>query len=214
MLVKPTSSVKFDDQALDVYDIGGSRWLTLTQIVSALGTTRQAVNNIYHRNRREFGPELSGVIDIPTGTRGLQQTRVFSPRGAALLAMFTRSERAAAFRVWVLDVLEGKAEIEAKPTLVASQPFPVQVMNELKQCFAKAVGGRFIRYLNMDLSAREISQLTGWTADTIRRKRRAAEALGMCPVAPNLAKHQARASHLIPGARQKAKTSLTLVGGE
>ncbi|CAJ0743827.1 hypothetical protein R76696_04673 [Ralstonia mannitolilytica] len=34
--------------------------------------------------------------------------RIFSPRGCYLLGMLARTERAKAFRRWVLDVLEGR----------------------------------------------------------------------------------------------------------
>jgi len=38
-----------------------------------------------------------------------QNARIFSPRGRHLLAMYARTANAAAFRRWVLDVLEGYA---------------------------------------------------------------------------------------------------------
>lgn len=37
--------------------------------------------------------------------------RIFSPRGAHLIGMFSRTAKAAAFRRWVLDVLDGYASV-------------------------------------------------------------------------------------------------------
>lgn len=214
MIIKPVTTAHFGDQVLDVYDVNGTRWLTLPQVAGALGANRESVRTIYKRNAKEFGHDMTGIITVPTGTRGSQETRVFSPRGAALLAMWANSERAAAFRAWVLDVLEGKATIAAVPDpapAAQSGPFATQVMTEIRQCFVKACGARFIRYLAMDLTTAELKKLTGYTAVTIARKRRAAEALGLVDVkSPLLAERRAKAaSRLIPGGPRK--NPLTLV---
>jgi hypothetical protein len=57
---------------------------------------------------------MTAVIKLPTAG-GEQETRIFSPRGCHALGMFARTPVAKAFRVWVLDVLEGKAAIPARP---------------------------------------------------------------------------------------------------
>jgi hypothetical protein len=213
MIIKPTKTLQFENHDLDVFEVNGTRWLGMQQIVAALGVKRQAVQLTYKRHRREFGPDDTDIIVLASRS-GAQQTRVFSPRGAMLIAMLSRSEKSERFRAWVLDVLEGKATIAAVPDPApAAQPgpFAVQVMTEIRQCFVKACGARFIRYLAMDLTTAELKKLTGYTAATIARKRRTAEALGLVEVkSPLLAERRAKAaSRLIPGGPRK--NPLTLV---
>lgn len=61
---------------------------------------------------------MTALIDLPT-KGGIQQVRIFSLRGAHLLAMFARTKVAKEFRHWVLDVLEGEAEA---PTTAKRKP--------------------------------------------------------------------------------------------
>ena len=48
---------------------------------------------------------MTQLVEIQTAG-GLQQVRVFSLRGAHLLGMLARTEKAKEFRRWVLDVIE------------------------------------------------------------------------------------------------------------
>ena len=48
---------------------------------------------------------MTALIEVPTAG-GIQTVRVFSLRGAHLLGMLARSERAKEFRRWVLDTIE------------------------------------------------------------------------------------------------------------
>ena len=55
---------------------------------------------------------MTAAIETPTsGLSGnlVTETRIFSLRGAHLLAMFARTEKAKAFRVWLLDLIEAQA---------------------------------------------------------------------------------------------------------
>ncbi|GHK74011.1 hypothetical protein ECZU12_54220 [Escherichia coli] len=48
-----------------------------------------------------------------TTPRGMQESRVFSLRGAHLIAMFARTPVAKEFRRWVLDILD--REVQQSP---------------------------------------------------------------------------------------------------
>lgn len=48
---------------------------------------------------------MTGVVNLTTPS-GTQATRVFSLRGAHLIAMFSRTPVAKEFRRWVLDILD------------------------------------------------------------------------------------------------------------
>ena len=109
-------TIRFQDTELSIIDRDGTPWLTGSQIATALDATyRQAVTNIYQRHRDEFTPAMTAVI-----RHGRSRVRIFSLRGAHLIAMFARTPRAKAFRQWVLDVLERHA---AHSVLPAPHPF-------------------------------------------------------------------------------------------
>lgn len=113
----------FENTEFDVVDIHNVAWLRLPQIEGALGYASggKALSTLFTRNADEFTAEMTQVLELPTAG-GQQQVRVFSPRGCYLLGMLARTERAKAFRQWVLDVLEGRATPQAtRPTTVPQQ---------------------------------------------------------------------------------------------
>jgi len=98
----------FQDTAFEIVDWQGQPWLLGPQIAGALGYNREdRIADLYSRNADEFTPQMTEVIDYPTAV-GLRAVRIFSLRGAHLLGMLARTPRAAEFRHWVLDVLEGR----------------------------------------------------------------------------------------------------------
>ena len=114
-------TVQFQDTDLSVIDRDGTPWLTSKQIAYALGCKNPAqdISNIHQRHRDEFTEAMTTVI-----RHGRSRVRIFSPRGAHLIAMFARTPRAKAFRQWVLDVLE--AHTSQPPALPAPLPFQEQ----------------------------------------------------------------------------------------
>lgn len=101
------NSMVFYDTEFEIVDIHGQPWLRGPQIGDALGyaSSRKKIHEIYDRHRKEFTPDMVAMVQLPSAS-GLQLTRVFSLRGARLIAMHSKTERAAAFRAWVLDLLE------------------------------------------------------------------------------------------------------------
>lgn len=99
----------FRDITFDVVDRFGQPWLRYPQIAEALGYAQsRRIIDLYNRNAAEFGDSMTALVDVET-PGGRQQVRIFSLRGAHLLGMFARTPRAAEFRHWVLNVLEGIA---------------------------------------------------------------------------------------------------------
>lgn len=122
------SAVQFQNHTLQVHARNGKPWLSSGDIGTALGygvrqgavnltdppctkSPADEVNRLYARNADEFTDEMTAIIRLPTG-RGIQDVRVFSPRGCQLIGFFARTDRAKAFRAWVLDVLEGIGQTE------------------------------------------------------------------------------------------------------
>lgn len=114
--------LSFQSTSLEVVDWQLEPWLRGQQIADALGykNPRQAIDDLYSRNAAEFTPAMTEVIDLPTAG-GVQPVRIFSLRGAHLLGMLARTERAAEFRRWVLDVLEGRVAPQQAGTMSYSQ---------------------------------------------------------------------------------------------
>ncbi len=105
----------FNDVTLSVIDRNGEQWLTVRDIAKALYPYKgypqsdppfeKRVLKLYGRHKEEFTDKMTSLIDVQTAG-GIQKVRVFSLRGAHLLGMLARSERAKQFRRWVLDLIE------------------------------------------------------------------------------------------------------------
>ncbi|MCY1296489.1 hypothetical protein D9M70_458760 [compost metagenome] len=110
-----TGALSFRDTQFDVVDRNGQPWLRSPQIAEALGyADASSINRIYARNSDEFTGSMTGSVKLTDPNGALQETRIFSLRGAHLLGMFARTKVAKEFRSWVLDVLEGIAEVPKK----------------------------------------------------------------------------------------------------
>lgn len=117
----PVADLAFDGVVFDVTVSGGVRWLRGPQIAGALGYNRDdRLSDLYSRNADEFTSDMTQVMRLPTAG-GVQQVRVFSLRGAHLLGMLANTDKAKAFRRWVLDVLDQEA---AKLTSAAQPIYP------------------------------------------------------------------------------------------
>lgn len=117
-----TTVLAFENIEFDVVDIHNVPWLRGKQIADALGykNPHQAIDDLYSRNTDEFTAEMTQLVELDTAG-GRQQDRIFSPRGCYLLGMLARTERAKAFRCWVLDVLEGRQPPRKVATLTVPQ---------------------------------------------------------------------------------------------
>lgn len=107
------TELNFQDVSLEtIADVDGI-WLTANQIGYALQyADDKAVQRIYSRHADEFTQKMSRVVKLTTPS-GNQETRVFSLRGAHMIAMFARTPVAKEFRQWVLDILDREVLINA-----------------------------------------------------------------------------------------------------
>lgn len=88
----------------------GQLWFTSTELAKALGYSRtDNVNRVYARNSDEFTDSMTTTVKMTlvrkTGEVDVM-VRVFSLRGAHLIAMFASTPVAKDFRKWVLDILD------------------------------------------------------------------------------------------------------------
>lgn len=101
------TTLTFNNTSLSVINQNNQTFLTANDLGLALEYTQPsiAVMKIYDRNADEFTAEMTALIEMPTAG-GLQKVRIFSLRGAHLIAMFARTKVAKDFRKWVLDILD------------------------------------------------------------------------------------------------------------
>lgn len=115
------ATLAFGETPLTLIDRQGEPWLTASDLGRALGYAAKGgtqtdapfedseaskqIRRLYNRHADEFTDQMTDLLDMET-PGGRQKVRIFSPRGCHLIAMFSRTERAKAFRRWVLDVLE------------------------------------------------------------------------------------------------------------
>jgi len=108
-------ALTFRNTKFDIIDRNGQPWLQAPQIAKALGYANEdAISRIYRRNADEFTPCMAETVKLTVSGNLQKEVRIFSLRGAHLLAMFARTQVAKEFRRWVLDVLDGISEVPAK----------------------------------------------------------------------------------------------------
>ncbi|MFP2481330.1 P22AR C-terminal domain-containing protein [Escherichia coli] len=94
---------------------GGSIWFTSAELAKALGYKKtDAISQIYARNADEFSDSMSLTLNMKVNginnSLRNKSVRVYSLRGAHLVAMFASTTKAKEFRRWVLDILDRQAE--------------------------------------------------------------------------------------------------------
>ena len=119
------TTLTFQNTTISVINQNNQTYLTTKEIGKALGYRNPSADiaNIYDRNADEFTKEMTALVEMPTAG-GIQKVRIFSLRGAHLIAMFSRTKIAKAFRKWVLDVLD--EEVKKSTALLPNTITPEQ----------------------------------------------------------------------------------------
>lgn len=107
MNIVAKKELTFQSVSMAVVNIGGAVWLSSSDLAKALGyKSQKSITNLYNSNADEFSSQMTQVIDSVTSGNYKKKQRVFSLRGAHLIAMFARTSVAKLFRKWVLDILD------------------------------------------------------------------------------------------------------------
>lgn len=105
--------VQFNDHKIELLRHNGQDYMTQRQIAVSLEfKSPVGVSDLYNAHKEEFDEEMSCLIK-----QGRTRVRIFNREGAWLIGMFARTEKAAAFRRWVLRVLKTAADGPAVPVL-------------------------------------------------------------------------------------------------
>ena len=101
------TTLTFQNTTLSVINQHNQIYITASDLGLALeyANPLRAISKLYNSNADEFTPEMTALIEMQTAG-GLQKVRIFSLRGAHLIAMFARTKVAKDFRKWVLDILD------------------------------------------------------------------------------------------------------------
>lgn len=109
----------FQNQPIRLTEIDGKQWASAADIARALGYSRaDSVTRLYDKYKVEFSDSMTRIVETTESVFSgnlVTRSRVFSLRGAHLIAMFARTCKAQEFRRWVLDVLE---QHQTAPSLI------------------------------------------------------------------------------------------------
>ena len=119
------TTLTFQNTTLSVINQRNQTFLTASELGKALeyADPVKAIVKIYDRNADEFTAEMTALVEMQTAG-GLQKVRIFSLRGAHLIAMFARTKIAKEFRKWVLDILD--EEVKKTTALLPNTLTPEQ----------------------------------------------------------------------------------------
>lgn len=171
------NALTFHDTPISIIDKGGLPWMPGPEIGRALGYEEPAasIRQIYMRHKGEFTEGMSQRIKSIRSGNLVTETRVFSPRGALLLAMHANTSRAVAFRVWVLDILEGKTPLPGHAGRVTRLTKALLV--------ARPRWERHLFYTRAGLTQAEIARLEGVSASAVQLDGKELRRLGLLELA-------------------------------
>ncbi|EEV2457852.1 Bro-N domain-containing protein [Escherichia coli] len=115
-----STQIVFKSHVLETIEHNGKTWFTAATLATALEySDARSVTNIYTRNTDEFTLGMSEVIKMVTSGNLQASRRIFSLRGAHLVAMFATTPVAKEFRRWVLDLIEKETAVPQSSTILA-----------------------------------------------------------------------------------------------
>lgn len=90
-------------------------WLSAKQLAHALSyKNTKSLTNLFNENASSMSLVIESVTNGINGSKRRMKVRIFSLRGAHLIAMFARTPVAKEFRRWVLDILDNEVETPSR----------------------------------------------------------------------------------------------------
>ncbi|MDO2771823.1 BRO family protein [Escherichia coli] len=112
------NELTFKNNTVIPFDNGdGKIWFTAEALADLLGyANSNKVSNIYNRHKDEFTDSMTIVTKVRKCNKNSMidytQVRLFSPRGAHLIGMMSRTKIAKELRIWLLDLAERESGVE------------------------------------------------------------------------------------------------------
>ena len=117
-----TNQLTFQNTHFNVIERNNKLFISAVELASALGyKNSNSISRIYARNKDEFSNAMTEEVKLTLSGNLTKSVRIFSLRGAHLIAMFSRSTIGKEFRKWVLDVLDKETSPQKNDYL---QPHP------------------------------------------------------------------------------------------
>ncbi|MGQ6230664.1 BRO-N domain-containing protein [Serratia sp. IR-2025] len=126
-----TAQLTFNSHVLETVSHDNRLWFTSATLAKALEYSRgDKITQIYNRSKDEFTPCMTTTVENlnlrlsekSKSYGNLQtKTRIFSLRGAHLIAMLANTPVAKAFRRWVLDLIDREADVTTPPAKYPEQ---------------------------------------------------------------------------------------------
>ncbi|CDH01595.1 Bro-N domain-containing protein [Xenorhabdus bovienii] len=137
-----TNQLTFRSTVFNPVSHANKIWFTAVELARALEYKKSdAVTQIYERNSDEFTSAMTETLKMRVSGNYQKTVRVFSLRGAHLIAIFSKTSVAKEFRKWVLDILDREVEKESVATKTT-----VQQRNPLKNAVNLLVSKKGIMY--------------------------------------------------------------------
>ncbi|HEB4939147.1 MULTISPECIES: BRO-N domain-containing protein [Klebsiella/Raoultella group] len=140
-----TTQLSFHEHHFSAINRNNQIWLSSKDIAVALGYSKtNAITHIYNTNTDEFTPGMTEIVETNTSGNLKARSRIFSLRGAHLIAMFARTQLAKEFRKWVLDILD--KEVGAPVNEQPSESTSTDDRTPLRDAVNMLVGKRGMAY--------------------------------------------------------------------
>lgn len=120
----------FHSTAVQSVNHNNQIWITSTELAKLLQYSRtDKVTQIYNRNSDEFTSKMTETLKMRLSGNLQKSVRIFSLRGAHLIAMFANTEVAKEVRRWLLDLADKEMGVSETISLEQQQAIQ-QAVNE------------------------------------------------------------------------------------
>ena len=125
-----SNSLVFHNTTIQSVNHNNQIWITSSELAKLLQyKSADSVTKIYNRNFDEFTRKMTETVKLTAPNNLIQTVRIFSLRGAHLIAMLAKTEVAKEVRKWLLDLAD--KEIGISETIsIEQQQLIKQAVNE------------------------------------------------------------------------------------
>lgn len=121
-----TTQLVFNNTPLSIINLNNQIWLSSSELAKILQYKKtDSITQIYNRNSDEFTSQMTETLKMRVSGNYQKTVRIFSLRGAHLIAMFANTEIARDFRKWVLDILDKEVQ-KTTPQPSTTTPIPIE----------------------------------------------------------------------------------------
>ena len=122
-----TTQLVFNNTPISIINLNNQIWFTSSELAKILQYKKtDSITQIYNRNSDEFTSKMTETLKMRVSGNYQKTVRIFSLRGAHLIAMFANTEIARDFRKWVLDILDKEVQKTTPQPATLPAPAPIE----------------------------------------------------------------------------------------